>query len=178
MINYPQLQAGKYASIYRELASLRQSAPHPTLLKLILETSQLNRSQIIAGCVMAAAANFDFVKTSTGFNGPGATVENVRLMRACCERLAVGGGGVDGIGRETRVMRVKAAGGVRTAEDAERMIEAGASRLGTSAGVWIAKEAKEREEEQTASRNGSASPLNGNGDGRRPSMQTRLFTDY
>lgn len=127
---------------------------------------------------MAAAANFDFVKTSTGFNGPGATVENVRLMRACCERLAVGGGGVDGIGRETRIMRVKAAGGVRTAEDAERMIEAGASRLGTSAGVWIAKEAKEREEEQTASRNGSASPLNGNGDGRRPSMQTRLFTDY
>jgi deoxyribose-phosphate aldolase len=137
------------------------------LLKLILETSQLNRSQIIAGCAMAAAAQFDFVKTSTGFNGQGATVENVRLMAACCERLAEGNGG-------RRRMKVKAAGGIRTLEDAVKMLEAGASRLGTSGGVWIAKEAKAKAERGV---NGKGI-LNGTANDERPGMQTRLFTDY
>ena len=149
-------------SIYKELATLRLQTPQPVLLKLILETSQLDRVHIIAGCVMAAAANFDFVKTSTGFNGPGATEENVRLMAACCEKLAVDG----------KVMRVKAAGGIRTLADAMKMIEAGASRLGTSAGVWIAKEAKEHLERST-------SPLGTAGvKDERPGMATRLYTDY
>lgn len=110
--------------------------------------------------MLAGAANFDFVKTSTGFNGPGASVENVRLMMACCEKLAV---------RDTqgkvRQMRVKASGGIRTLDDAVKMLEAGASRLGTSGGVWIAKEAKQAE-----------SGADGNGE--RPGMTTRLFTDY
>jgi deoxyribose-phosphate aldolase len=119
VINYPELKNGNYVSIYKELATIRQQAPHPTLLKLILETSQLDRNQIIAGCVMAAATNFDFVKTSTGFNGQGATEENVRLMAACCEKLAAGN--PDG-----RKMQVKAAGGIRTLADAVKMLEAGA----------------------------------------------------
>ena len=165
VINLPELKAGKYSSIYKELATLRLQAAHPVLLKLILETSQLDRSQIIAGCVMAAAANFDFVKTSTGFNGQGATEENVRLMAACCEKLAAGND--DG-----RMMRVKASGGIRTLADAVVMLEAGASRLGTSGGVWIAKEAKER-------RDGSVSPPDAaEVRNRRPSLATRLFTDY
>ena len=164
VINYPELQAGDYASIYKELATLRLQAPHPVLLKLILETSQLDRYQIIAGCVMAAATNFDFVKTSTGFNGEGATEENVRLMAACCEKLALGSHG--------KKMQVKASGGIRTLADAVNMLEAGASRLGTSGGVWIAKEAKEKLER-------SVSPP-GAADVRmdRPGLQTRLFTDY
>jgi len=166
VINYPELIARKYTSIYKELVALRSQAPHPTQLKLILETSQLNRSQIIAGCAMAAAANFDFVKTSTGFNGPGANEENVRLMAACCEKFAEG----NGYGRQR--MLVKAAGGIRTLEDAVKMLQAGASRLGTSGGVWIAKEAKEKAEAGWST-NGAV-----HGEGRRPSMQTRLFTDY
>ena len=165
MINYPELKASNYLSIYKELATLRLQAPHPVLLKLILETSQLNRYQIIAGCVMAAAANFDFVKTSTGFNGPGATEENVRLMAACCEKLAAGNKG-------GKKMLVKASGGIRTLADAVTMLEAGASRLGTSGGVWIAKEAKE-----TLARSVSPpDPADVKID--RPGLQTRLFTDY
>jgi deoxyribose-phosphate aldolase len=129
VVNYPELKAQKYTSIYQELVALRSQAQHPVQLKVILETSQLNRSEIIAGCAMAAAANFDYVKTSTGFNGPGATEENVRLMAACCEKLAEG----NRPGRKR--MLVKAAGGIRTLADAVKMLEAGASRLGTSGGV-------------------------------------------
>ena len=165
VINYPELKAAQYVSIYKELATIRQQAPHPTLLKLILETSQLDRDQIIAGCVMAAAANFDFVKTSSGFNGPGATEENVRLMAACCEKLAVSN-------QNQQKMLVKAAGGIRMLADAVTMLEAGASRLGTSGSVWIAKEAKEK-----LDRNGS-SPGTAEAKNDRPGMQTRLFTDY
>ena len=114
---------------------------------------------------MAAATNFDLVKTSTGFNGEGATVENVRLMAACCSQLALGV-------RAGKRMQVKASGGIRTLEDAVKMLEAGASRLGTSGGVWIAKEAKEKFE-RSVSPIGSASAKMD-----RPGLQTRLFTDY
>lgn len=161
VINWPELKAKKYSSVYNELATLRTQAPHPVLLKLILETSQLDRREIIAGCVLAAAAHFDFVKTSTGFNGPGASVENVRLMATCCEKLAIEH--KDGTLRQ---MCVKASGGIRTLDDAVKMLEAGASRLGTSGGVWIAKEAKQ----QAAG--------GGESNGERPGMTTRLFTDY
>ncbi|KAK3697342.1 hypothetical protein LTR37_017487 [Vermiconidia calcicola] len=165
VINYPELKAGEYESVYTELSTLRLQVQHPVLLKLILETSQLNSSEIIAGCVMAAAANFDFVKTSTGFNGPGATTENVRLMAACCERLAAGN-------PNGKRMKVKASGGIRTLEDAVKMLEAGASRLGTSGGVWIAKEAREH-----VAQNGSLiAPTDRHS--RRPGLQTRLFTSY
>lgn len=162
MINWLELKAGEYASIYKELAALRSQAPPPVLLKLILETSQLNYSEIVAGCVLAAAAFFDFVKTSTGFNGPGATVEHVRLMAACCESLASSG----------KKMQVKASGGIRTLDDAIKMLEAGASRLGTSAGIWIAKEAKD------AVARSVSPPGTARTNGERPGMTTRLYTDY
>ncbi|KAK3112439.1 hypothetical protein LTR53_011301 [Teratosphaeriaceae sp. CCFEE 6253] len=164
VLNYEELKAGRFASIYNELATLRLQAPHPVLLKLILETSQLDRSQIIAACAMAAATNFDFVKTSTGFNGPGATEEDVRLMAACCERLSTG---------SDQRMRVKASGGIRTVEDAMKMLQAGASRLGTSGGVWIVKEGKETKEQSL-----SPPPSIFDRRGSRPSLETRLFTDY
>ncbi|KAK4540628.1 hypothetical protein LTR36_009059 [Oleoguttula mirabilis] len=165
VLNYPELKDGDYSFVYNELAALRMQAAHPTLLKLILETSQLDRSQIVAACAMAAAANFDFVKTSTGFNGQGATEENVRLMAACCERLATGS-------PAGRKMHVKASGGIRTIEDATTMLEAGATRLGTSGGVWIVKEGKETLER-------SRSPLSVHDRrGSRPGLATRLFTSY
>ncbi|EME86589.1 uncharacterized protein MYCFIDRAFT_56405 [Pseudocercospora fijiensis CIRAD86] len=152
VINWPLLKSHQYSKIYTELSTLRTSAPRPTLLKLILETSQLTATDIIAGCVLADAASFDFVKTSTGFCGDGAKEEDVRLMKSCCERLGNNG-----------TMRVKASGGIRTLGDAVKMLEAGASRLGTSGGVWIAKEAREKVEGK---------------EGERPGMATRLFTDY
>lgn len=85
-------------------------------------------------------------------------------MATCCDVLAAGG--------KAR-MQVKASGGIRTLGDAVRMLEAGASRLGTSAGVWIAKEAKER----VAEGNGRLVEA-GEVREERPGLSTRLFTDY
>lgn len=73
VINWPQLQKQEYERVYAELAAMRTAAPHPTLIKLILETSQLSDQQILAGAVLASAANLDMIKTATGFCGHGAT---------------------------------------------------------------------------------------------------------
>lgn len=135
-----------YSAIYRELASLRALCRAPTVLKLILETSQLSPAQILAAAHLAAAANFDFIKTSTGFNGPGATLPNVRLMVTAVEYLsnATDGSPARGGGRK---MEVKASGGIRGLEDARKMLEAGATRLGTSSGVWIMQDGRRVVEE-------------------------------
>ncbi len=132
-------------------------------LKLILETSQLAPQQITAACLLAAAARFDFVKTSTGFNGRGASEEDVRRMRSLAVLLA-GGDGEEG----RRRMQVKASGGIRGWDDCRRMLECGAGRIGTSSGVWIVRELREREEEEAAGRREK--------DGARPGV-TRLYTD-
>ncbi|KAF2724641.1 aldolase [Polychaeton citri CBS 116435] len=174
VLNYPALQKGDYSAIFNELATLRLQAPPPVLLKLIFESSQLTDAQITAACTLAAAAEFDYVKTSTGFKGHGATVGHVQLMAACCDKLAAVVEKEDASGK--RKMKVKASGGVRTLDDAIKMLQAGASRLGTSAGVWIAKEAGERAEE--VGKNGNAlAPPDDNTSG-RPGLQTRLYTDY
>jgi len=89
------------------------------VLKLILECCDLTKDEIVLGCRMAKRVGFDFVKTSTGFGAGGATVEDVKLMRRT-------------VGKK---MGVKAAGGIRDRETALRMIEAGATRIGTSAGM-------------------------------------------
>ena len=89
--------------------------------KLILECCNLTKDEIVLGCKLAKEAGFDFVKTSTGFGTGGATVEDVALMRKT-------------VGRK---MGVKAAGGIRDRETALAMIAAGATRLGTSAGLKL-----------------------------------------
>ena len=89
--------------------------------KLIIECCYLSDEEKVLACRLAKKAGFDFVKTSTGFGTGGATLEDVALMRKI-----VG-----------KTMGVKAAGGIRTLEDAMKMIEAGANRLGCSAGVSI-----------------------------------------
>ena len=159
VLNYDLLKQGDFSSVYTELAVVRQAVrhavPRPVVLKVILETSQLSHSDIIAGCKIAEAAQFDFVKTSTGFKGGGATEEHVNLMRKTVgDRL-----------------KVKASGGVKTVKDCVEMMEAGADRIGTSNGVWIMEEAKALLDQLTHE-------AGGNGAGRRPSAQiTRLFSD-
>ncbi|MCJ1431565.1 hypothetical protein MMC27_000919 [Xylographa pallens] len=127
----PTTPSPSYPPIFAELATLRSSCPPPVVLKLILETAQLSREAIRAACVLAAHAGFDFVKTSTGFDGPGATVEDVRLMKAVVGAVA------------GERVQVKASGGVRTLEACGRMIEAGAGRIGTSSGVALMEAGKE-----------------------------------
>jgi deoxyribose-phosphate aldolase len=94
------------------------------ILKVILETSLLTLDEKLVACQLAVAAGADFVKTSTGFAGGGATVDDVALMR-----------GVVG-----EKLGVKASGGVRIAAEAIAMIQAGANRIGTSAGVAIVRD--------------------------------------
>ena len=104
------------------LESARE-ASEGKILKVILETSLLTRDEKMMGCTLSKAAGADYVKTSTGFAGGGATVDDVRLMR-------------ETVGPE---IGVKASGGIRTREDAQAMVAAGATRLGASAGVKIVR---------------------------------------
>jgi deoxyribose-phosphate aldolase len=101
-------------------------ASKPFPVKVILETALLNEEQKIRACLISKKGGAAFVKTSTGFGGGGATVEDIALMRKT-------------VGPE---MGVKASGGIRTFDDARRMIEAGATRLGASASVAIVTQAK------------------------------------
>nr|POE89988.1 deoxyribose-phosphate aldolase [Quercus suber] len=140
VLNRTVLQSREYATVFNELATLRHHAPKPTLLKLILETAHLSNAEIVAACTLAAAADFDFVKTSTGFDGRGATEEVVRLMFACCETLTVQTA-------SRPKMRVKASGGIRTLANAVAMLHAGASRLGASSGVQIVQQGRENAEQ-------------------------------
>ena len=93
------------------------------ILKVIIETALLNDDQKVLACQAAVEAGADFVKTSTGFNGGGATVEDIALMRRT-------------VGPE---LGVKASGGVRSLADAQAMIAAGATRIGASSGIAIVK---------------------------------------
>ncbi len=121
VINIGALKSGDYQAVYEDLA-MTVEASAPTPVKVILETSKLTNEEKVAGCVLSRKANAAFVKTSTGFGGGGATIEDVKLMKS-----VVGGSGI----------QVKASGGVRTAEDAWAMIEAGADRLGASSSVAV-----------------------------------------
>lgn len=96
------------------------------ICKVILENCLLTDEEKSRACRIAARAGADYVKTSTGFSAGGATVEDVALMRAT-------------VGPK---MGVKASGGIRTLEDLKRMMEAGATRIGTSAGVKIMEQAR------------------------------------
>jgi deoxyribose-phosphate aldolase len=125
VLNIGALKAKDYALVLDDVAAVVEAAsPHP--VKVILEVSELSTDQKIAGCVLAKAAGAAFVKTSTGFSGGGATADDVALMRRI-------------VGDE---MGVKASGGIRSAEDAMRMLRAGANRLGTSASVAIVTEGR------------------------------------
>lgn len=119
------LKAGDYKRVQEDIAAVAKVChARDVILKVILETALLTDAEKIAACRAAQAAEADFVKTSTGFSGGGATVEDVRLMRQC-------------VGPS---MGVKAAGGIRTLTDALAMIEAGATRIGTSAAIAIIQE--------------------------------------
>jgi deoxyribose-phosphate aldolase len=120
VINIGQLKARNYGYVECDIRMVVEAA-RPRPVKVILETGALTRDEKIIGCALAKAAGAAFVKTSTGFGPGGATAEDVALMRSI-----VG----DDVG-------VKASGGVRTTAEAQKMVEAGANRLGASASVSI-----------------------------------------
>lgn len=122
VINIGALIAGELDIVYNDIKAVVESA-NGTLVKVIIETCYLNDKEKITACELSKKAGADFVKTSTGFGSGGATEHDVKLMRK-----AVG----DEIG-------VKASGGIRTYEDAVKMVEASADRLGVSSSVEILK---------------------------------------
>ena len=124
VINLANAVTGDFDAVRDEIASVRRACPAPVLLKVIIESAALTDAQIVGCCRAAEAAGADFVKTATGFSGGGATVPDVALMRAVVGPM----------------MGVKAAGGIRTANDALLMVAAGANRLGASAGVQIIRD--------------------------------------
>ena len=120
VINIGALKSRDYETVFEDICRVVKSSA-PAGVKVILETSALDTEQKIVGCALSKLAGAAFVKTSTGFGKGGATVEDIALMRRI-------------VGTE---IGVKASGGVRTAEDAVRMAQAGANRLGASASVAI-----------------------------------------
>jgi deoxyribose-phosphate aldolase len=120
VVNIGALKSRDYETVFEDICRVVKAA-HPAKVKVILETGGLNQEEKIVGCTLSKLAGAHFVKTSTGFGPGGATVEDIALMRKI-------------VGRE---MGVKASGGVRTREDAEKMALAGANRIGASASVAI-----------------------------------------
>lgn len=121
VINIGALKSGDLDTVKADIEAVVRAAAGKALTKVIIETSLLTEEEKVTACKLAKEAEADFVKTSTGFSGGGATVEDVRLMR-------------ETVGSE---MGVKASGGVRDREGADAVIEAGATRIGASAGVAI-----------------------------------------
>ncbi|MDQ0196131.1 deoxyribose-phosphate aldolase [Paenibacillus wynnii] len=123
VINIGALKGGDDEWVLRDITAVVDAARGKALTKVIIETSLLSDEEKVRACKLSVQAGADFVKTSTGFSTGGATKEDIALMRAT-------------VGPD---IGVKASGGVRSAEDALVMVGAGATRIGTSGGVAIAK---------------------------------------
>lgn len=121
VINLCHVKSGDFTALRQEVAAIVAAAA-PAKVKVILETCLLTDAEKVAVCKQIADTGIAFVKTSTGFSTGGATVHDVALMRQA-------------VGKD---VGVKASGGIRDKATAQAMVEAGATRLGTSAGVAIA----------------------------------------
>lgn len=127
VINIGALKEKDYDYVTKDIAAVVE-ASKPAIVKVIIEACLLTDEEKVEACKCSMNAKAEFVKTSTGFSTHGATPEDVALMKK-----TVG-----------NVCKVKAAGGVRSYDDAMKMIEAGADRLGCSAGIKVMEEAKAR----------------------------------
>ncbi|MBM7554719.1 deoxyribose-phosphate aldolase [Thalassobacillus pellis] len=123
VINVGALKSGDHDSVQKDIEAVVREAEGKALVKVIIETSLLSDDEKVTACKLSVDAGADYVKTSTGFSGGGATVEDIRLMRKT-------------VGPE---LGVKASGGVRDYESTKAMIDAGATRIGASSGIEIIK---------------------------------------
>lgn len=125
VINIGALKSKKFLLVEDDISEVVKAA-NDKVVKVIIETALLTDEEIVKASQLSEEAGAHFVKTSTGFNGPGATLEGVKLMGSAI----------------TNKMRIKASGGIRDYETAMKFIAAGASRLGTSSGVSIVNHQK------------------------------------
>lgn len=122
VINIGDAKSGLFDKIEEEIRQIKE-AVGSHILKVIIETCYLTENEKISLCKVVSNAKADFIKTSTGFGTNGATLEDIKLMR-------------ENVSKETKI---KAAGGVKTIEDAENFIKEGATRLGTSSICQVLK---------------------------------------
>ena len=122
VINVAKLKDGEFEFVENEIRQIKE-AIGDNVLKVIIETCYLTDEEKVKACELSLAAKADFVKTSTGFGTGGATYEDVKLMKSVVGDNA----------------KVKASGGVRDKETAQKYIDLGADRLGTSSGIEIVK---------------------------------------
>ena len=115
VINIGLVKEGKYEEVLEEINAIKKVC-NGKLLKVIIETCLLTEEEKIKMCEVVTKSDAEYIKTSTGFSTGGATLEDIKLMREHC--------GED--------LKIKAAGGIKSFEDAEEFIKAGADRLGTS----------------------------------------------
>lgn len=127
VLNIGALKSGDFQVVYDDIRLVAEAAHEGgALLKVIIETALLTDEEKAAACDLARKARADFVKTSTGFSKAGATAHDVALMARAVDHQ----------------LEVKASGGVRSLDDANKMIAAGATRIGASVGIKIAKQAR------------------------------------
>ncbi|MDT0649027.1 deoxyribose-phosphate aldolase [Autumnicola edwardsiae] len=122
VINIGQLEAGNLEVVQNEIALIKKAIGRK-ILKVIIETCYLTKEEIIAACNCALRAKANFVKTSTGFGTSGASFEDVKLMKSIVKEE----------------LQIKASGGIKDTETAEKYIKLGAARLGTSSGISLIK---------------------------------------
>lgn len=124
VLNIGYLKSGMLAEAEEDIKAVR-NACQGKILKVIIETCLLTDDEKRTACALAVSAGADFVKTSTGFSTGGATVHDVALMKEAVR---------------DKGLKVKASGGIRNYKDARAMVEAGADRIGASAGIAIVRE--------------------------------------
>lgn len=125
VINIGMVKNGEYEAVTEEIRQLKEAVGE-RILKVIIETCYLTEAEKIAMCRAVTEAGADYIKTSTGFGTGGASVEDVRLMKAH-------------IGPE---VKIKAAGGIRTREEMEAYLAAGCSRIGTSGAISMLQDSR------------------------------------
>ncbi|MDN3493985.1 deoxyribose-phosphate aldolase [Winogradskyella bathintestinalis] len=118
VMNIGRLKSQNHVAVLKDISAVKR-AMGPATLKVILEISELSKNEIVKACEICMDADADFVKTSTGFSKSGATLTAVKIMRKTVKNQ----------------LKVKASGGIRDAETAQKYIEVGADRIGASAGV-------------------------------------------
>lgn len=121
VLNVGALKSGLTEDVKADIEAVVQAAKGKAIVKVILETCLLTKDEIVLASQLSKEAGADFVKTSTGFSTGGATAEDVKLMK-------------ETVGAD---LEVKASGGIRSLEDFNKMVEAGATRIGASSGVLI-----------------------------------------
>jgi deoxyribose-phosphate aldolase len=126
VINLPMLKSGRYNYVEEEVREVKR-AIGDNILKVIIECCYLTDEEKVAAARIVERAGADFIKTSTGFGPSGAKIEDVKLLRSILSPR----------------VKIKAAGGIRTGEQALNFLEAGADRLGTSSGTRIIEELKQ-----------------------------------